>query len=136
MREILFRGKRVDNGEWETGYFVRVRMGCSDERAFITDKMTGYLTPVCLDTVCQYTGLKDKDGRKIWENDILKSIDYFTPKTRYSKVVFKYYGAWTSDNIRSANDVLYLADVCGGHWKSTEIIGNVFDNPELLEDKI
>lgn len=56
MRDILFRGKRKDNGEWETGSLVRERLGCSDEKVFIAN--TEIYTRVIPETVGQYTGLK------------------------------------------------------------------------------
>jgi hypothetical protein len=67
MREILFRGKRIDNGAWETGSLVVKRMNTSEARYYIADKMTGYLTPVIPETVGEYTGLKDKNGTKLFE---------------------------------------------------------------------
>ena len=72
MREILFRGRRVDNGEWETGSLVYARMGTSEEQVSIADKMTAYHTPVIPETVGQYTGLKDVHNTRVFEGDIVK----------------------------------------------------------------
>ena len=125
MREILFRGKRADNGEWETGSLVIIRDGCSDKEVFIADKMTGYHTPVIPETVGQYTGLHDKNGRKIFEGDI---VEY---GGTHHQVVFEkrcgnaYFGivmseieTWGFSNVTPANGM--------------EVIGNIYDNPELM----
>lgn len=131
MREILFRGKRVDNGEWETGSLVYARMGTSEEQAGIADKMTAYHTPVIPETVGQYTGLTDKNGKKIFEGDIVSGhLDEAFPEdeTRY-KVIWDDYG-W---HIRDSTGT----DTFEQGWAKQyfEVIGNIYDNPELLGGK-
>lgn len=127
MREILFRGKRTDNGEWETGSLVIIRDGCSDKEVFIADKMTGYHTPVIPETVGQYTGLTDKNGRKIFEGDIVESggriwlVEYSNKYGQFMMTTYTEKGiSWS----RSFD--LIPPDWC-------EVIGNIYDNPELLE---
>lgn len=121
MREILFRGKRIDNGEWETGSLVTTRSGCSDEQVFITDKMTGYLTPVIPETVGQFIGAIDKNGKKIFEDDIVK----FGNNAYKIKFIEKYSRfAGTNAHCVFASFIL----------KTSEIIGNIHDNPELMRD--
>ena len=122
MREILFRGKRKDTGALETGSLVIVRGGCSDEQVFITDKMTGYCTPVIPETVGQYTGLTDKNGKKIFEGDIV-NIEYL--ETTVKNAVIEYVGA----SFYGSTD----SDACelDGYYQ-LEVIGNIHDNPELL----
>ena len=164
MREILFRGKRTDNGEWETGSLVIIRDGCSDKEVFIADKMTGYHTPVLPETVCQFTGLYDKNGRKIFEGDIILyhhkvkklvpcedatqkeiqhyGLDYVTGlglAYRPTKTI-RYKGYVTIDNLWGMG--LNLTNNCkwqlcekNGQLTSVEVIGNIYDNPELLEVK-
>ena len=69
MREILFRGKRLDNGEWVEGYCLK---GLNEY--FICTPKEGYVD-INPSTLCQFTGLLDKDGAKIWEGDVVRS-DY------------------------------------------------------------
>lgn len=128
MREILFRGKRIDNGEWETGSLVVIRGGCHDEKFYIADKMTGYNTPVIPETIGQYIGLTDKNGNKIFEGDIVEyngtihEVDFET----------RCYTAYFGIKISHIETWQFCLEVPS---KLMKIIGNIHDNPELLEVK-
>ena len=128
MREILFRGKRTDNGEWETGSLVIIRDGCSDKEVFIADIMTGYHTPVIPETLAQFTGVTDKNGKKIFEWDIVKRgdriwiIEYDVKCAQFVMKTFTERGVFW---IRSF-------DLVPAEW--CEVIGNIYDNPELLKN--
>ena len=130
MREILFRGKRIDNGEWETGSLVYARMGTSEEQASIADKMTAYHTPVIPETVGQYTGLTDKNEKKIFEGDIVSGHldDLFPDEESRYEIAWKDYG-W---HLTSPDGTL---DTAEQNWVNQhfEVIGNIYDNPELME---
>lgn len=121
MREILFRGKRVDNGEWTEGFYAH-----SGEKKYIlidNDIAVGYLAmkEVNPDTIGQYTGLTDKNGKKIFEDDIVK----IKGKTRYI-----FYGC---SGFRHTNYGEY-ADTLENVFTvvDCEVIGNKIDNPEFL----
>ena len=144
MREILFRGKRVDNVEWVYGYFWSNDVGNSFIRVTKeNDEIVLKDYEVIPETVGQYTGLTDKNGKKIFEGDIVK-YDLWDDKFDYCEVKFGYfYAAMDSYNGGPALG-FYLADINGNAddrgfyknmYKYIEVIGNIHDNPELLEEK-
>lgn len=128
MREILFRGKRMDNGEWEYGYLYGIW-----EQRYILWRMTNNvhnMVEVDPETICQYTGLTDKNGKKIWEGDILEGHldDKFPEDVTREKVIWHENG-WKTEESR-CDDKAYLDEF---DTENFEVVGNVFDNPELLE---
>ena len=138
MRDILFRGKRVDNGEWVEGYF-----GKSLDTFIIQDYglVAGYfeLIKVYPETVGQYTGLTDKNGRKIFEGDIVQADDghyrgvhgvghYGT----YDDTCIGYHIRWIDDGENRWSE-WWRQDI--GYWNNkVTIIGNIHDNPELIKE--
>ena len=148
MREILFRGKRTDNGEWVYGYYTKARYYLNEEEMhiiFAPDvevfphcEFTGY-EEVLSETIGQYTGLTDKNGKRIFEGDIVKGIAYSVERigvivwideiasfgVRYFKSVNS--TAWENSSI------LRCASMGKTDQFAAEIIGNIHDNPELLE---
>ena len=156
-REILFKAKRKDNGEWVEGYYVydyahnthyifanmiAIPNGVHDRR----ENFSLEYYEIDPDTFCQFTGLADKNGQRVWENDILRGYqypyrsdgndNYFAEVTWFENCPA--FGIYTFKNPKS--------NVCGisegntefmENWNSEdwEVIGNIFDNPELLEVK-
>lgn len=140
MREILFRGKRVDNGEWVEGYFGIKGKGTDLEKCFIVRdtflNTSGYPfyfedIEVVQETVGQFTGLLDINGKKIFEHDIVSwtSCNPFslgekrTCEVNYVEARFWCYGSVG----------VYLAELMSN--ERIDVIGNIHDNPELLTKK-
>ena len=125
MREILFRGKRVDNKEWVEGCYVRSVVDDS-VFAYIISSIAGEAVQVYSNTVGQYTGLDDRNGKKIFEGDII-----------HYDLRGEYYGP---DYYRHSVGPVIFSDQCFMPLTfcvlDTLIVsGNIYDNPELLEEE-
>ena len=133
MREILFRGKRLDNGEWVYGYYVHIGP-VSCQRAYIIPEYTSaiYVEEVDPSTVDQYTGLMDKNGKRIFEGDIVSTDiarPYFIVEFRDGCFMFN-----CNDGGKDYYDIMLpILEDAQTEYKYGEIIGNIHDNPELLE---
>ena len=134
MREILFRGKRVSNGEWVYGNYAFT--DTNDEQHFIFQN-EAFANKVIPETVEQYTGLTDKNGTKIFEGDIIEGI--------HQQIFVVEYGRHDLDCCNccyESHDALgfYMKNKFGSAesnekvWEDIEVIGNIHDNPELLGD--
>lgn len=131
----LFRGKRADNGEWETGFLVVERSDTSEERFYITDKMTGYHTPIIPETVGQCTGLKGKNGKLIFEGDIVEWYSDYDDIWGYSHTaIIRAVVVWDDKNYCWGFKVDdEIASFNEWDWDISMVLGNIYDNPELLE---
>lgn len=145
MREILFRGKRIDNGEWIYGDLINAGFSHVDGSpvVFIQNDVDEY--EVVSETVGQLTGLTDKNGKKIFEGDIVENggysehciVEYYQGQWigRY-KPFTKYFNFDESLSItESLKKVSYIGlGFYAVERNSLKIIGNIHDNPELLGD--
>lgn len=139
MREIKFRGRRFDNGEWVYGSLISV-----DDTAFIIDKSdidynpdtntTAFWFDTTEDevdpaTVGQYTGLNDRGGKEIYEGDIIR---YFRPETLFIDYtgIIKFKDCSFNFYHMDGDGMLRMRDFNG---LAIEILGNIHDNPELLK---
>lgn len=129
MREILFRAKRKNWRDlpkeewWVEGCPVKYQP-CASKDEYVygivpTYASVLYIIEIDPETLCQYTGLKDKNGKRIWENDIVKYMWFGNEEVDI--VEYRSTSIGLKENYNAA-----LTDI-------TEVIGNVFDNPELLK---
>lgn len=143
MREILFRAKRIDNGEWVEGYFVIGKWYLDEKERYAILPTDLCFYPHCEinewieidpETLCQYTGLKDKNSNRIWENDIVR-CNRREKEAKYKVVWDKTYADFRIEKLNGLGIMPICieegnAPVFGRHY---ECIGNTFDNPELLK---
>lgn len=142
MREILFRAKRIDNGEWVEGLPQKMW----GEWHIINPEYENTAYPIDPETLCQYTGLTDKNGKRIWENDIVSNKwcfmrgnsvirygeykDFHMPeKFKCGNLGFYLEHVDMRESTYTRKDMMYFAENC-------EVIGNIFDNLELLGEDL
>lgn len=139
MRDYLFRGKD-HGGKWVYGSLVAAEDFCgilekddgTDYNYPYLDNLTGcidgYITPVLTNTVGQYIGLVDKTSTKIFEGDIIKTVE------GAFKVVYEHGATWLYDELLLSNNHL---DFLGSYeTDAIEVVSNIHDNPELLRGEI
>jgi len=129
MREIKFRGKRKGNGEWVYGFYIRIDndngviKNLSETKHFIKQLNTA-MYEVISETVGQYTGLKDKNDKEIFEDDIIKDEYGNYLIVKWNEI----FGCWEFSGVK-------LSDYGNpDFWlKKIKVIGNIHDNSELLK---
>ena len=145
IREVIFRGKRTDNGKWECGDLLSPNEFNAIPHIVYIAYLNEYgdigeiSTPVIPETVGQYTGLTDKNGVRIFEGDIVKGIAYSVERigvivwideiASFGVRYFKSQNPTTWEN----SSILHCASMGKTDEFAAEIIGNIHDNPELLE---
>jgi hypothetical protein len=131
MREILFRGKDVDTGEWVYGYYSGPVGACECHEICNINDVLGSMVDVAPDTVGQFTGLTDKHGKKIFEGDILV-LTLPAAKMHWRAVCKFHSGAFGLVWHHMGERWQAFTGICHAEY---EVIGNVHDNPELMEDE-
>ena len=134
MREILFRAKRIDNGEWVEGQYAFILNPLTESgepiKHLICNGTNIFNDEIDPETLCQYTGLTDKNGNRIWENDIVGA--WSEGKTYIGRVKRRVDGLYIIYPSYQKQEFWGLCPDENGKT-TVEVIGNIFDNPELLE---
>ena len=132
MREILFRGKRIDSGEWVYGTMYKIAI---DLNPFIlTAGKSGCSYQVDEETVGQYTGLNDKNGKRIFEGDVCRFREWSNGEMCWvGKVHWERQQFMISGGPNKECETMF--ELCMSRFipENIEVIGNITDNPELLE---
>ena len=139
----LYRAKRIDNGELVEGFLIFEK-----DRAFIAHRVCevmnsysktgeeygfGNFIEVYPSTICQCTGLKDEDGKKIFEGDIVGYIDCTSTENGYSEHYCRGRVAWGEETASFQVTERLSAESYEVLDRGCNVLGNIFDNPELLE---
>ena len=145
MREILFRAKQIDDGEWVEGYYAMMGKGnlirhyivqnCALTGLFEDPEDNMYFNDVEIDpeTLCQFTGKMDEDGEKIFDKDIVCFIDITSTESGYSEHSCVGQVLWDEEECRFHVTNRLSAE----SWEvldECKVVGNVFDNKELLDE--
>ena len=127
MREIIFKAKTI-KGNWVNGLLAN-----KNDKWYISNKAgSPFAYDVRPETICQFTGLTAKNGKKIWENDILMAhLDESYPEDATYETVEWGVAGWVTHEANSI-DRQYLDEFDLEHF---EVVGNIFDNPELLQEE-
>ncbi len=138
MREILFKAKQEDNSKWVEGNYVK-KYDLLGKRHLIL-YVDNYVRWKCVgidpETLCQFTGLYDKNDKRIWENDIVNTDSNVRAQIKFG-LYSNSFSTWKRNQgfyMDFMNKEYYRPDL--GYWaKKTVVIGNIFDNPELAKEE-
>lgn len=137
----LCKAKRADNGEWVTGYYVKgldmydkeVHLIFEPATIFYSNGETDGWNEIDPSTICQCTGSKDKNGNLIWENDIIECKD--GKHNFQTQIEWDAYCAGFIFQDTETSAVELDAITANGLYSESKVIGNIFDNPELIESE-
>lgn len=139
--EILHKAKRKDNREWIEGYFCRYQP-CASKPEYLYGIVPSYASALYMvevdpETVCAYTGSEDNNGKKIWENDIVDGHEKRGAAFYRSVVIWNEVKA--RFDVRTMGcDFPMTLDECDNDISigglDYRVIGNIFDNPDMVED--
>lgn len=132
MREILFKAKRIDNGEWVEGDLLHSVYKIYDTCVGKYGCEVG-IHQVDESTICQYTGLTDKNGKKIWENDVIGFIDCSQYDNGYSEHYCIGEVYWDEETVSFQVTERISCESYEALDGDCSVLGNIFDNPELMK---